>query len=91
LGIRGRQIFEFEASLIYRVSSRTAPGYTEKPVLKTNKQTNKQMNEQKITKKEETSIIELKFLQKYFLRAQKSCVPDITKVVPPAAAVVGNV
>jgi hypothetical protein len=38
LGGRGRQISEFEASLVYRVSSRT-----EKPCLKKpkNKQTNK--------------------------------------------------
>jgi hypothetical protein len=58
LGSRGRQISEFEASLIYKVSSRIArKGYTEKPCLKktnqpTNQptnQTNKQTN--KITKK----------------------------------------
>jgi hypothetical protein len=33
LGGRGRQISEFEASLVYRVSSRTAEGNTEKPCL----------------------------------------------------------
>jgi hypothetical protein len=34
LGGRGRQIFEFEASLVCRVSSRTArKDYTEKPCL----------------------------------------------------------
>jgi hypothetical protein len=32
-GGRGRQISEFEASLVYRVSSRTARGYTKKPCL----------------------------------------------------------
>jgi hypothetical protein len=50
LGGRGRRISEFEASLVYKVSSRTARamGYTEKPCLETkqnktkqNKQTNK--------------------------------------------------
>ena len=30
-------ISEFEASLLYKVSSRTSQGYTEKPSLKTNK------------------------------------------------------
>jgi hypothetical protein len=34
LGGRGRQVSEFEASLVYRVSSRTARGYTERPCLK---------------------------------------------------------
>jgi hypothetical protein len=40
LGGRGRQISEFEASLVYRVSSRTARATQKNPVLK-NKQTNK--------------------------------------------------
>jgi hypothetical protein len=42
LGGRGRQISEFEASLVYRVSFRTARATQRNPVLKTNKQTNKQ-------------------------------------------------
>jgi hypothetical protein len=33
LGGRGRWISEFEASLLYKVSFRTARGYTEKPCL----------------------------------------------------------
>jgi hypothetical protein len=33
LGGRGRQISEFEASLVYKVSSRTARAITEKPCL----------------------------------------------------------
>jgi hypothetical protein len=41
LGGRGRQISEFEASLVYRVSSRTARATLSQ---KTNKQTNKQTN-----------------------------------------------
>jgi hypothetical protein len=34
LGSRGRWISVFEARLVYRVSSRIAEGYTEKPCLK---------------------------------------------------------
>jgi hypothetical protein len=41
LGGRGRQISEFEASLVYRVSSRTARATQRNPVSKTNKQTNR--------------------------------------------------
>ena len=42
MGGRGRQISEFEASLVYRVSSRTARAIQRNPVSKkTNKQTNK--------------------------------------------------
>ena len=37
LGGRGRWISEFEASLIYRVSSRISQDYTEKPCLKKKK------------------------------------------------------
>jgi hypothetical protein len=37
LGGRGRQISEFEASLIYRVSSRTARTIKRNPVLKNQK------------------------------------------------------
>jgi hypothetical protein len=41
LGGRGRQISKFEASLVYKVSSRTASDVQKDPVSKTNKQTNK--------------------------------------------------
>jgi hypothetical protein len=41
---RLRQIFEFEASLVYKVSSRTARSIQRNPV--SNKQTNKQTNKQ---------------------------------------------
>jgi hypothetical protein len=47
LGGRGRQISEFKASLVYRVSSRAARATQRNPVSKniqTNKQTNKQTN-----------------------------------------------
>ena len=48
----GRQISEFEASLVYKVSSRTARPIQRNPVLKqTNKQTNKQI------KKEWTQVV----------------------------------
>jgi hypothetical protein len=42
LGGRGRQISEFKASLVYRVSSRTARARQRNPV--SNKQTNKNKN-----------------------------------------------
>jgi hypothetical protein len=44
LGGRGRQISEFEASLVYRVSSRTAGAIKRNPVSKKQKQ--KQRNKQ---------------------------------------------
>jgi hypothetical protein len=48
MGGRGRRISEFEASLVYKVSSRTAKAITEKPCLE--KQTNKQKQKQNKTK-----------------------------------------
>jgi hypothetical protein len=42
LGGRGRQISEFKASLVYRVSSRTARATQRNPVLKKQKQKQKQ-------------------------------------------------
>jgi hypothetical protein len=47
LGGRGRQISEFEASLVYRVSSRTARAIQRNPVLK-NKNKNKNKNKTRI-------------------------------------------
>jgi hypothetical protein len=49
-GGRGRRISEFKASLVYRVSSRTARAIQRNPVSKKNKQTNKQ-KQNKTTKK----------------------------------------
>jgi hypothetical protein len=46
LGGRGRQISEFQDSLAYRLSSRTARATQRNPVSK-NKQTNKQTNQPK--------------------------------------------
>jgi hypothetical protein len=48
LGGRSRWISEFEASLVYRMSSRTARAVQRNPVSKQNK-TNKQTNKQKKT------------------------------------------
>jgi GTP cyclohydrolase II len=46
LGGRGRQISEFEASLVYKVSSRTARAIQRNPVLKNKTKENKQTNKQ---------------------------------------------
>jgi hypothetical protein len=56
LGGRGRHISEFEATLVYKVSSRTARTIQKNPVSK-NKQTNKQTN-----KKEPKKPTSLRFL-----------------------------
>jgi hypothetical protein len=50
LGGRDKWISEFETSLVYKVSSRTAKGYTEKPCLE--KQKTKTKTKQKQHKKE---------------------------------------
>jgi hypothetical protein len=50
LGGRGRQISEFKASLVYRVSSRIAKATQRNPVLKKQKQ--KQKQNKTTTKKE---------------------------------------
>jgi hypothetical protein len=44
LGGRGRQISEFEASLVYRVSFQDSQGYTEKPCLEKTKQSKTKKN-----------------------------------------------
>ena len=51
---RGRWISEFEASLVYRVSSRDSQGYTEKPYLEKPKKRKKRKRERKKQTKEET-------------------------------------
>jgi hypothetical protein len=58
LGGRGRQISEFEASLVYRVSSRIARATQRNPVSKSKaKQTNKQTNKTNKTKQNKTKEI----------------------------------
>jgi hypothetical protein len=52
LGGRGRQISKFKASLVYRVSSRTARATQRNPVLKNKTTTKKQKQKQKQNKKE---------------------------------------
>jgi hypothetical protein len=44
---RGRRISEFEASLVYKVSSRTARAIQRNPVLKNKKQKTKNKNKNK--------------------------------------------
>jgi hypothetical protein len=59
LGDRGRWISEFEASLVYRVSSRTARATQRNPVSeKTNKQTNKQKNQHGFSKRSQGRLEE---------------------------------
>jgi hypothetical protein len=47
LGGRGRRISEFEASLVYKVSSRTARAIQRNPVSKNKKNKNKNKNKKK--------------------------------------------
>jgi hypothetical protein len=47
LGGRGRQISEFEASLVYKVSSKDSQGYTEKPGLEKQNKPKTKTNKQK--------------------------------------------
>jgi hypothetical protein len=51
LGGRGRQISEFEASLVYRVSSRTAKATLRNPVSKKQKQKKKNKKQNNNNKK----------------------------------------
>jgi hypothetical protein len=58
LGGRGRWISEFEASLVYIVSSRTARATQRNPVSKqTNKQTNKQKQANKHKSKNKSFMV----------------------------------
>jgi len=43
LGVRSRQISEFESSLVYRVSSRTSKAAQRNPILKTHKKKEKKL------------------------------------------------
>jgi hypothetical protein len=71
---RGRQISEFEASLVYRVRSRTAKTTQRNPVLKnqkpkTNKQTNTKKKPKQPNKKPNKNLAHasLKILESKFL------------------------
>jgi hypothetical protein len=59
LGGRGRQISEFKASLVYKVSFRTARAPQRNPVSKKQKQTNKN-KKQNNNKKKHTHIRKIK-------------------------------
>jgi hypothetical protein len=50
LGGRGRRIFEFQASLVYKVSSRRARDTQRNPISKNKQTKNKQTNKNKQTK-----------------------------------------
>jgi hypothetical protein len=52
LGGRGRRISEFEASLVYRVSSRTARATQRNPVLEKKKKQKRKNKKEKRKKKE---------------------------------------
>jgi hypothetical protein len=52
LGDRGRQISEFKASLVYKVSSRTARATQRNPVSK-NKNKNKNKKQNKMSKQQQ--------------------------------------
>jgi hypothetical protein len=58
LGDRGRWISEFEASLVYRVSSRTAKAIQRNPVSKKNKKQNKNNNKERFLEKEFRELIQ---------------------------------
>jgi hypothetical protein len=55
LGGRGRWISEFKASLVYRVSSRTARAIQRNPVLKNKKQKTKHTKKKKRKEKKKTN------------------------------------
>jgi hypothetical protein len=55
LGGRGRQISEFEASLVYRVSSRTARATQRNPVLNPHQKTKPNQNKTKTKPKQTTT------------------------------------
>jgi hypothetical protein len=87
LGGRGRQISEFEVSLFYRVSSRTARTTPRNPVLKTkktkqNKTKNKQTNKQ--TKKHQQPKNSLRNEDIYLNSLQ---IPVCSVILEPVAPV----
>jgi hypothetical protein len=59
----GRRISEFEASLVYKVSSRTARAVQKNPVSKNQKQKNKKTKQNKTKKKTKTFHLGRKYLQ----------------------------
>jgi hypothetical protein len=76
LGGRGRQISEFEASLVYKVSSRTARAIQRNPVSKNQKKKEKE-------KKKETVVI-------FFLETTATSSPVISKSSSPGNRLILN-
>jgi hypothetical protein len=58
---RGRQISEFEASLVYKVSSRTAQGYTEKPCPKKPKKPKTKTKTKKMKERKKKKVTVLSY------------------------------
>jgi hypothetical protein len=72
LGGRDRQISEFEASLVYKVSSRTAWAIQRNPV--SNKQTNKQTKQQQKTNNVNRVFMHKILNKKYVLKKRISLI-----------------
>jgi hypothetical protein len=82
LGGRGRQICEFKASLVYKVSSRTARAIQRNPVSKTNKQTNKKKKKKRKEKKynlEQNHTPKIKNLKVYWAWWHTSLIPALER------------
>jgi hypothetical protein len=62
LGGRGRRIYEFEASLVYRVSSRTARATQKNPVSKNQKKNQKKKKKKKEKRKKKKEKKKEKYL-----------------------------
>jgi hypothetical protein len=65
LGGRGRRISEFEASLVYRVSSRTARATQRNPVLKKQKKKRKEKDKNADTRSMLMLLILIKIMGPY--------------------------
>jgi hypothetical protein len=68
LGGRGRQISEFKASPVYRVSSRTARATQRNPVLKNQTPKIKKKKPKKPTKQKKPNLLPEAISLKHFLR-----------------------
>jgi hypothetical protein len=72
LGGRGRQISEFEASLVYRVSSRTARAIQRNPVLKKQKERKRERKKEREKERNQLQIIVM-FSKEAVLLASVQC------------------
>jgi hypothetical protein len=90
LGGKGRQISEFEASLVYRVSSRTARATQRNPVLKnqnkkkkgrkTDRQTDREKERKRKRKEEKRKSCKIKITLLFLLLCTCAQVPVCTHV-----------